>query len=43
MIILTNKASYSVLLFVAKKPNLKDFSIVILLGDIKSSPTLDPL
>ena len=40
--ILINRASYSASLFVAKKPNLKDFSMVILLGDIKTSPTTDP-
>ena len=39
MCIPTSKAS----LFVAEKLNLKDFLIVILLGDIKTSPTLDPL
>ena len=39
----TNKALYSFSLFVAEKPNLKGFWIVILLGDIKANPTLDPL
>ena len=43
MIIPTSRASYSVLLFVAEKPNLKDFSIVIFSGDTKTSPTPDPL
>ena len=38
-----NKASYSASLFMAKKPNLKDFSIVILSRDIRTSPTPDPL
>ena len=39
----TNIASYSVSLFVIEKPNLKDFLIVIFLGDTRTSPTLDPL
>ena len=43
MVIPTNKTSYSTSLFVAEKPNLKDFSIVIFLGDINTSPTSDPL
>ena len=43
MAIPTNTASYSASLFMAEKPNLKDFSIVILSGDIRTSPTLDPL
>ena len=43
MVILTNRALYSTSLFVVEKPNLKDFSIVILSGDIRTSPTLDPL
>ena len=38
----TNRALYSASFFVAEKPNLKDFSIVIFSGDIKISPTLDP-
>ena len=29
-------------MFVAEKPNHKDFSIVILSGDIRTSLTLDP-
>ena len=39
MVIPTSRAS----LFVAEKPNLKDFSIVILSRDIRTSPTPDPL
>ena len=42
MAILTYKVSYSALLFVAEKPKLKDFSIVILSGDTTTSPTTDP-
>ena len=38
-----NKALYSALLLVAKKLNLKYFSIVILSGDISAIPTPDPL
>ena len=38
-----NKASYSVSLFVAEKPNLNDFSIVSFLGEIRTSHTQDPL
>jgi len=30
-------------LFVAEKPNLKEFSMMILLGDTTTSPTPDPL
>ena len=37
-----NKASYSASLFAVEKPNLKDFSMVIFLGDTRTSPTLDP-
>ena len=33
------RASYSTSLFVAEKPNLKDFSIVTFLGDIRTSPS----
>ena len=40
--ILANKASYSTSLFVAKNSNLKNFSIVILSGDIKTIPTPNP-
>ena len=43
MDITSNKASYSASLFVAKKPNLNDFSMVSFLGEIRTSPTLDPL
>ena len=39
MVILANKPSYSASLFVAKKPNLKDFLIVIISRDIRTSPT----
>ena len=39
----TNKVSYSASLFVAKKSNLKDFSIMIFFGDIRTSPTPNPL
>ena len=42
MVIPTNRASYSASLFVAEKPNLKDFSIVIFSGDTKTNPNLDP-
>ena len=43
MVIPTGKVSYSTSLFVAEKSNLKDFSIVILLGDIRTRPTPDLL
>ena len=43
MIIPTNRASYLASLLVAEKPNLKDFLIMILAGDIRTSPTSDPL
>ena len=43
IVIPTNRASYSVSLFVTKKPNLKDFLIMIFLGDITTSPTPDPV
>ena len=43
IIIPVSRALYSVSLFVVEKPNLKDFSIVILSGDIRTSPTPDPL
>ena len=42
IVIPINKASYSASLFVAEKPNLKDFSMVIFSGDTRTSPTLDP-
>ena len=38
-----NKASYSASLFVAGNPSLRDSSMVAFLGDIRTSPTLDPL
>ena len=37
-----SKASYSVSLFVAENPNLKDFSMVIFSGDTRTSPTPAP-
>ena len=43
MAIPTNRASYSASLFVAEKLNLKDFLMVIFLGDTKTSLTLEPL
>ena len=43
MAIPCNKASYSASLFVAENPSLKDFSMVALLGEIRTSPTSDPL
>ena len=43
MVIPTNRTSYSTLLFVAEKANLKNFSIVILSEDIRTSSTPDPL
>ena len=43
IIIPVSKASYLASLFVAEKPNLKDFSIVILFGDIRTNPTPDSL
>ena len=43
MAIPTSKVSYSASLFVIEKPNLKDFSIMILFRDIITNPTLDPL
>ena len=39
MAIPCNEVSYSASLFVAKNPSLRDFSVVILLGDIRTSPT----
>ena len=38
-----NRSSYSSSLFVAEKLNLKDFSIIILSRDIRTSPTPNPL
>ena len=43
MAIPANRSSYSSLLFVAEKLNLKDFSIVTFLGDIKTSPSPEAL
>ena len=43
IIIPTNRASYSSSLFMVEKPNLKDFSIMILSGEITTYSTLDPL
>ena len=43
MVIPTKRASYLASLFVVEKPNLKNFSIVILSRDIKTSPTPDLL
>ena len=42
MVIPTNRTSYLALLFVAEKPNLKDFSMVIFLRDIRTSLTPNP-
>ena len=39
----SSKASYSASLFVAEKPNLNDFSMVSFLGEIRTSPTPEPL
>ena len=39
----SNKASYSASLFVAEKPNLKDFLMVSFSGETKTNPTSDPL
>ena len=39
----SNKTSYSASLFVAEKPSLSDFSIVICSGETKTSPTTEPL
>ena len=43
MAIPCNKALYSVSLFVAENPSLRDFSMVALSGEIRTRPTLDPL
>ena len=42
IVIHISKASYSASLFVAKNPSLKDFSMVIFLGDTRTSPTPAP-
>ena len=42
IVIPINKVSNFASLFVAKKPNLKDFSMVIFSKDTKTSPTPDP-
>ena len=39
----SNRASYLASLFVAEKPNLSDFFMVIISGEIKISPTPEPL
>ena len=39
----SNKTSYLASLFVAEKPNLSDFLMVICSGETKTSPTLEPL
>ena len=39
----SSKASYSASLFVAEKSNLSDFSMVSFSGEIRTSPTLEPL
>ena len=39
----TSRASYSTSLFVAEKPNLNDFSMVIFSGETRTSPTPNPL
>ena len=39
----SNKTSYSTSLFVAKKPNLSDFYMMSFSGEIRTSPTLEPL
>ena len=39
----TSKASYSVSLFVAEKPSLSDFSLVIYSGETRTSHTPEPL
>ena len=38
----SNNASHSASLFVAEKPSLNNFSMMSFLGEIKTSPTLDP-
>ena len=43
MVIPYNKVSYSASLFMAKNPKLRDFSMVALLRDIRTSFTPDPL
>ena len=43
MAIPCNKASYSASLFVAENPSLRDFSMIVFLGDIGTSLTPDPL
>ena len=43
MAIPCNKALYSASLFVAENPSLKDFSMMVFSGDIRTSPTPDPL
>ena len=40
---MANSVSYSASLFATEKPNLKDFSILIFSGDIRTSPISDPL
>ena len=43
MVISCNNASYSASLFVAKNLSLRDFSMIVFSGDIRTSPTPDPL
>ena len=43
MAILCNKVSYSASLFMAKNPSFRDFSMIVFSGDIRTSPTPDPL
>ena len=42
MVIPYNKASYSASLFVAENPSLRDFSMIVFTGDIRTSPIPDP-
>ena len=39
----SNKASYSASLFVVENPSLSDFLMVSFSGEIKASPTPEPL
>ena len=43
MAILYNNSSYSASLFMAENPSLRDFSMIVFLGDSRTSPTPDPL
>ena len=42
IIIMSSKTSYSASLFVAGKPNLKDFSMTTFSGDVSANPTPEP-